>query len=122
MKRILTVAVIIILTLTGCSDGGYKKITTAQAKEIMENEQVIVLDVRTEEEFREGHIENAILLPNVEITLKAEEMLTDKDAKILVYCRSGRRSEAAARDLLEMGYKNVYDFGGLNEWEYETVR
>ena len=98
----------------------YKKITAQQAKEMMSGE-VIILDVRTKEEYNEGHIEDAILIPNTNITDLAPEMLTDTSATILVYCRSGNRSQTAAKNLIEMGYQNVYDFGGINDWTYEVV-
>ena len=85
-------------------------------------EGYIILDVRTEEEFAEGHIEGAILIPNDEISETAEKILTDKDQLILVYCRSGRRSKLAAENLVALGYTNVKEFGGINTWTYGTVR
>ena len=81
----------------------------------------IILDVRTQEEFDESHIEGAILIPDYEITNKAESVLKDKDQLILVYCRSGRRSKLAAEALVELGYTNVKEFGGIIDWPYETV-
>lgn len=99
----------------------YKRITPAQALEMM-GEDVIILDVRTQAEFDEGHIPDALLLPNTDITQRAEEVLPDKDRTILVYCRSGRRSELAAKDLIQMGYTNVYDFGGIIDWPGEVVK
>ena len=100
----------------------YEQITPAEAKEIMDTEQdYIILDVRTEEEFAEGHIEGAILIPDDEITEKAESILTDKDQQILVYCRSGRRSKNAASLLVELGYTNVKEFGGIIDWPYGTT-
>ncbi len=100
----------------------YQKITPEQAREMMQGQEAyILLDVRTEEEFAQGHIEGALLLPDYEIAQKAEEELPDKEAVILLYCRSGRRSEAAARKLVELGYTNVYDFGGIIDWPYDTV-
>ena len=101
----------------------YENITAAEAKEIMDTETgYVILDVRTEEEFAEGHIEGAILIPDYEITEKAEGILTDKDQKILVYCRSGRRSKLAAEALLALGYTNVWEFGGIIDWPYEIVK
>lgn len=101
----------------------YENITAAEAKEIMDIETgYVILDVRTEEEFAEGHIEGAILIPNDEIAEKAEGILTDKDQKILVYCRSGRRSKLAAEALLALGYTNVWEFGGIIDWPYEIVK
>ena len=87
-----------------------------------EDDSLIILDVRTEEEFKEGHIEGAILIPNNELKERANEELPDKDSTILVYCRSGARSAMSAQELADAGYTNVYDFGGIIDWEYETVK
>ena len=96
-------------------------ITAEEAKEIMDSEEgYIILDVRTREEYDEGHIPGAILIPNTEIEAKAEDVLTDKDQLILVYCRSGRRSKIAAEALAELGYTNIMEFGGILDWPYET--
>lgn len=100
----------------------YKKITPEQAKEMMDGEDVIVLDVRTPEEYGQGHIEGALLLPNYDLENLAESKLPDKDAKILIYCRSGSRSRSASKVLIDMGYTMVYDFGGINDWTYGTVK
>ncbi len=113
--------------LTACQDGGknatYEQITPQQAKEIMDAEQdYIIIDARTQEEFAEGHIENAILIPEYEIKDRAEKELPDKDALILVYCRSGRRSKIASEDLVNLGYTNVKEFGGIIDWPYEVVK
>jgi len=99
----------------------YFKISGADARALINTGKVIILDVRTVEEFKETRIAGAILIPDYEIRELAELMLHDKEAIILVYCRSGRRSEIASRALIEMGYQNVYDFGGIIDWEYETV-
>jgi phage shock protein E len=99
----------------------YIKISAAEAKALIDSEEVIILDVRTREEFEENRIEGALLIPDYEIKELAEELLPDKEATILVYCRTGRRSELASRALIEMGYQYVYDFGGIVDWEYETV-
>jgi len=98
----------------------YKKISAAEAQEMM-GEDVIILDVRTLSEFNEGHIPNAILLPYNEIKDKAETILPDIDKTILVYCRSGRRSELAVKDLIDLGYTSVYDFGGIINWMGDVV-
>ena len=100
----------------------YKKITPEQAKEMMDGEDVIVLDVRTPEEYRQEHIEGALLLPNYDLENLAESKLPDKDAKIHIYCRSGSRSRSASKVLIDMGYTMVYDFGGINDWTYGTVK
>lgn len=100
----------------------YRRISPKEAKEIIDNKDVIILDVRTQEEYDEGHIENSILIPDSDIERLAPEMLKEKDAKILIYCRSGRRSAFAAYKLMDMGYSQVYDFGGIIDWEYRIVR
>ena len=101
----------------------YENITAAAAKQIMDTETgYVILDVRTEEEFAEGHIKGAILIPDYEIAQKAESLLPDKDQKILVYCRSGRRSKLAAEALLALGYTNVWEFGGIIDWPYEIEK
>ncbi len=98
-------------------------ITPEQAKEIMDNNpDSVILDVRTQEEYDEGHIPGAVLLPDFEVTSRAPEVLPDKDAVILVYCRSGRRSALAAEALAQMGYTEVSDFGGIIDWPYETTK
>jgi rhodanese-related sulfurtransferase len=102
--------------VSGDTPPEYKKITPEEAIEMM-GVDVIILDVRTQEEYAAGYIEGAILLPNYEISEKIEELIPDKEQAILIYCRSGRRSENAAKELLEMGYTNVYDFGGIEtDW------
>lgn len=83
---------------------------------------VIILDVRTQEEYDAGHIAEAVRLESADFEAKAANVLPDKDATILVYCRSGNRSKTAAKMLLELGYTDVYDFGGINDWPYETVK
>ncbi len=111
----------------GCDEGEvtaeYHKLTPAQAKESMDSgEDFILLDVRTQEEYESGHIPGAQLLPNESIGGEAPALLPDKDATILLYCRSGRRSKEAAEKLVSMGYIDVYDFGGITDWPYETVK
>jgi len=101
------------------SEVEYIKLTSQESYDMM-TDDVIILDVRTQEEFDEGHIKNAILLPYDEIREKAANILTDKNQTILIYCRTGRRSEIAARELLDIGYTKVYDFGGIVDWEFET--
>ncbi|MDU5111357.1 MAG: rhodanese-like domain-containing protein [Clostridium sp.] len=98
------------------------KITAEEAKEEMNNSDVIILDVRTEEEYNSGHIKKSVLIPVDDLENKAEEVLVNKEQKILVYCRSGNRSKKAADLLVEIGYTNVYDFGGIKDWPYEIVK
>ena len=100
----------------------YKKITSDEAKKMMETQKVIVVDVRTLEEYNEGHIPNAISIPLETIENEAEVKLKNKDDLILVYCRSGRRSREAALKLIEKGYTNVIDFGGIKDWNGEVVK
>ena len=100
----------------------YKKITSDEAKKMMETQKVIVVDVRTLEEYNEGHIPNAISVPLETIENEAEAKLKNKDDLILVYCRSGRRSREAALKLIEKGYTNVIDFGGIQDWNGEIVK
>lgn len=101
----------------------YEQISQSEAKEIMDTKSdYIIIDARTQEEFDEGHIENAILIPEYEIQEKAPELIPDKNALILVYCRSGRRSKIASEALVQLGYTNVKEFGGIIDWEYEIVK
>lgn len=102
---------------------GYEQISGEEAKRIMDSETgYIIIDARTQEEFDDGHIENAILIPEYEISERAEKELPDKNQLILVYCRSGRRSKIAAQALVELGYTNVKEFGGIIDWKYEVVK
>ncbi|MDD3253533.1 MAG: rhodanese-like domain-containing protein [Lachnospiraceae bacterium] len=100
----------------------YRKLTPEEAFEMMSAQETTIVDVRTEAEYQEGHIENAILVPNESIGETPPEALPDKDATLLVYCRSGRRSKEASEKLLALGYQNVYDFGGITDWPYDVVK
>ena len=100
----------------------YHKISAEEAYEMMASQEVVVVDVRTREEYDGGHIENAVLVPNESIGSEMPEALPDKEATLLVYCRSGRRSKDAAQKLLALGYQSVYDFGGVIDWPYELVK
>ena len=110
----------------GCSDGGsasYEQISGAEAKALMDSESgYIIIDARTQEEYDQGHIPGAILIPEYEIAARAEKELHDKNQLILVYCRSGRRSKIASQALVDLGYTNVKEFGGIIDWEYEIVK
>ena len=127
MKKLVFLLLAVML-LTACgqdkeNDQGaaYMNITAEEAKQIMDSEEgYIILDVRTQEEYDEGHIPGAIVISHEEIAEKAEEVLTDKDQLILVYCRSGRRSKIAAEALVELGYTNIKEFGGIIDWPYEV--
>ena len=101
---------------------GYEEISMQAAKEIMDTEKdFVILDVREQEEFDQGHIPGAILIPLGTVSEAAEERLPDKTQQILVYCRSGRRSKMAAQDLVRLGYTNIKEFGGILDWPYEVV-
>lgn len=100
----------------------YQKISAEEAYEMMASQEVVVVDVRTREEYDGGHIENAVLVPNESIGSEMPEALPDKEATLLIYCRSGRRSKDAAQKLLALGYQSVYDFGGVIDWPYELVK
>ncbi|MBS5433381.1 MAG: rhodanese-like domain-containing protein [Firmicutes bacterium] len=130
MKRIICalIAGILVPLLCACgqagkneTEAGYMSITAEEAKERMDEEaDYIILDVRTEEEYAAGHIPGAVLLPDYEVSKKAESLLPDKAQLILVYCRSGRRSKLAAETLAALGYTNVKEFGGIIDWPYEV--
>ena len=128
MRKIWIPVLVVLILITACEDSKknsqeavYVNITAQQAKEIMNTEQgYIILDTRTQEEYDEGHIPGAILIPHDQIKAKAERILTDKNQLILVYCRSGRRSKLAAEDLVELGYTNIKEFGGIIDWPYEV--
>jgi phage shock protein E len=122
MKRLLTVlSLLIVLSACASNKAQVTTIDAKQAYEMMNTQEVIIVDVRTEAEFSLGYIRNAILIPN-ETLRSAPEQLPNKDAIILVYCRSGNRSKEASEKLVSYGYTNVYDFGGILSWPYEIVR
>ena len=101
----------------------YNKISAADAKARMDSgDELIILDVRTKEEFDAGHIAGAVLVPNETIVDEQPDLLPDLDVEILVYCRSGNRSAQAAKKLIAIGYTNVKDFGGIMDWPYEVVK
>ena len=127
MKKLLFL-LLAVMMLTACGqatengkEAVYVNITAEEAKAIMESEEgYIILDVREQDEFDAGHIPGAILIPYTQIDEKAKDMLPDKDQLILVYCRSGRRSKIAADSLVELGYTNIKEFGGIIDWPYEV--
>ena len=126
MKKLILFLLTAML-LTGCGQANqtqeavYMNITAEEAKQIMDSEEgYIILDTRTQAEYDEGHIPGAIVISHDEITEKAEEVLTDKNQLILVYCRSGRRSKLAAEALVKLGYTNIKEFGGIIDWPYEV--
>ena len=127
MKKLIFL-LLAVMMLTACGqdkENGqgavYVNITAEEAKQIMDTEEgYIILDARTQEEYDQGHIPSAIVISHEEIAEKAEDVLTDKDQLILVYCRSGRRSKIAAEALVELGYTNIKEFGGIIDWPYEV--
>lgn len=131
--KLIVLMLILAMTLIACGTsvpdqaeeprGAYQTLTAAEAKAMLDgDEDIILLDVRTPEEFAEGYIPGAIQIADTELKDQAPLQLPDKDAKILVYCRSGRRSQASAALLAEMGYTQIYDMGGIIDWPYEIVK
>ena len=122
--------ILLLLLLTGCrmtteEPVGYQQIKAEEAKQMMEeeNKDFVILDVREQEEYDEGHISGAVLLPVGMIDEDtAAGVIPEKDTVVLVYCRSGNRSKTAAKALAELGYTRVYEFGGIKDWPYETEK
>jgi rhodanese-related sulfurtransferase len=130
MKRIvLAVSMILCILVSGCtqksSDAagsqGYTIIKAEEAKKMMDAGDVIIVDVRTESEYSEKHIPNAINIPVESITTEKLAQLPDLEATILVYCRTGIRAATASKKLSDMGYTKIYDMGGIVDWPYDTV-
>ena len=124
MKRIIPFLLALFL-LAGCggtaADDSYQQISQEEAKEMMDTQEVIILDVREQDEYDSGHIPGAVLLPVGTIDeTTAAEVIPEKDSTVLVYCRSGNRSKTASSMLAELGYIGIYEFGGINTWPYET--
>ena len=136
MKKLLLISVaLLIILFAACGNnntkkdaesGGnamYEQISPEDAKRIMDSgEEYILLDVREQNEYDEGHIKGAVLIPYTEIEDRAESELLNKNEQILVYCRSGRRSKIAAESLVRLGYTNVKEFGGIIDWRYEIEK
>jgi len=125
MKRMLPLFFSLLLLFTGCggraADNSYQQITQEEAKEMMDTQEVIILDVREQNEYDSGHIPGAVLLPVGTIDEDtAAAVIPEQDSTVLVYCRSGNRSKTASSALAELGYTNIYEFGGINTWPYET--
>ena len=130
MKYLLLLMLAVLLfVLTGCvfakkakNKAEYTRISQEEAKEMMERDDGhVIVDVRRKDESDAGHIPGAILIPNETIGSDAPKALPDNDQIILVYCRSGNRSKQASEKLAAIGYKNVYEFGGINSWTGEIV-
>ena len=125
MKKFFVLLATLLMILPACGqttqkeqEAVYVNITAEEAKKIMDTEtDYVILDVRTQEEYDQGHIPGAIVIPDTEIKVRAEEVLPDKDEMILVYCRSGKN---AAQILEELRYTNILEFGGILDWPYEV--
>ena len=140
MRKFTILLLVAVLLLAGCSKQGstpttqpttqptetteepaYMNITAQEAKKLMETEKdYIILDVRTQEEYETKYIPGAILIPHDQIEEQAAEKLPNKDQLILVYCHSGNRSKTASEALEKLGYTRIREFGGINDWPYET--
>ncbi len=117
---IFTFAILILAICTGCSKGSYQHISAEEAAQIMASEKnYIIVDVRTQEEYDKKHIPGAVLVPIDEIKKGNLSALPDKNQTLLIYCWTGRRAEDSAVLLAELGYKNIYEFGGLVSWTGE---
>lgn len=134
MKKLLTLLLLSTLLLSACSnapgqimdgDGmvnSFSQISQEQAKLMMEEDDGhLIVDVRTREEYDQGHIPGAVCVPNESIGEEMPEALPDKQQILLLYCRSGRRSKEAAQKLFDLGYANVYEFGGILDWDGDVV-
>ena len=129
MKRVILLILAVVMMLSGCAltnssaSASYQQITQEEAKEMMKKDDGhIIIDVRRQDEYDEGHIPGAVLIPNESIKDKQPEELPELDQIILVYCRSGRRSKEASQKLADIGYTHVYEFGGINTWSGEIVK
>ena len=125
MKRITAFFLFLVLIFAGCSgkdeNTTYKQISQEDAKEMMDAEDVIILDVREQDKYDSGHIPGAVLLPVGTIDEDtAASVIPEKDSIVLVYCRSGNRSKTASAALAELGYTQIYEFGGIQDWPYEV--
>lgn len=133
LKTVIILAVMVTLCINGChtsisgsnnqeTENAYMKISAEEAKEVMDStDDFVLVDVREADEYADGHIEGALLIPYGEIGERAETELPDKQQTILVYCRSGRRSAIAAQTLTDLGYTDVRDFGGIIDWPYDKI-
>ena len=126
MKKIIPFLMALLL-LAGCGaqseESTYRQVNAEEADSMMEEESgYIILDVRTAQEYSEKHIPAAINIPNETIGTEDSQELPDREQRILVYCRSGNRSKQGSEKLVKLGYTNIVEFGGINDWTGETVR
>ncbi len=127
MKSILPFIIAVLILLSGCAgpsaENGYQQISQEEAKSMMDSQEVVILDVREQDEYDGGHIPGAVLLPVGTIDQDtAAAVIPEKDAAVLVYCRSGNRSKTASSALAALGYTNIYEFGGINTWPYDIAK
>ncbi len=127
MIRTITMIIILLMALTGCegseAEHTYYQISQEEARKRMDTQDVIILDVREQNEFDAGHISGAVALPVGTISEdSAAAVIPEPDSVVLVYCRSGNRSKKASAALAELGYTNIYEFGGINTWPYEVEK
>ena len=127
MKSILPFIIAVLILLSGCAgpsaENGYQQISQEEAKSMMDSQEVVILDVREQDEYDGGHIPGAVLLPVGTIDQDtAAAVIPEKDTAVLVYCRSGNRSKTASLALAALGYTNKYEFGGINTWPYDIVK
>ena len=136
MNRIIFIITVIMLLFAGCASNevtdsseivlvneeiGYTQISQEDALKMMESGDCVIVDVRRQDEYDSGHIPGAILIPNETIENERPTELPDLQQTILIYCRSGNRSKQASQKLADMGYTNIYEFGGINTWTGEIV-
>lgn len=131
MKKVFLLGMVVMMILgSGCGGANpastgkatYRQVSSDEARKMMETESsYIIVDVRTQREYAQGHIPKAICIPNEDINKEPPSLLPDKEQEIFVYCRSGRRSKEAAQKLAGMGYKNIIEFGGIIDWHGEVV-
>ncbi len=129
-KYIVVLLAAVLMFVTACSSNnnnnedkaGYKQISQEEATEMMaKDDGHIIVDVRRQDEYDSGHIPEAVCIPNESIGTEQPEELPDLEQIILVYCRSGNRSKQASEKLAAIGYTNVYEFGGINDWKGDVV-
>jgi len=122
MKKLLLFTLLIPLLFMVSCGVGYHVITPQEGKAMLDDDSSIILvDVRTADEYNEEHIPHAILLTLDEIESRADEVIPDQSGTYIIYCRSGNRSAQASQLLSDLGYKNIYDMGGIIDWPYDTV-
>lgn len=120
MKK--TLLLILALFLAGCAVSSQKVIDYQQALDLITDKEALIVDVRTQEEYDAGHVDNALLIPLDTIGQEPPEQISDLDTAIILYCRSGNRSSQALQLLEQIGYSEVYDLGSINNWKGTIVK